>query len=710
MRTTLNRCWQPCVLAAAIAFINGDYGEGVTENQEDEGESPTIELVEVRAVQSSSDYSVPTMNTATKFGLSAFETPQSVSVITRAQIDDFELDNMNDVLSLTTGINVESVETDRTYYTARGFDITNFQYDGMGLQVPDGNISGDIDTYAFERVEVVRGPNGLMTGAGNPSATVNMVRKRPTDDLQIQTSASAGSYDHTRVESDISGRLGERVRGRFVTAWQDNESHLDRYAHEKSLVYGVVDVEITDATLLTLGYTWQRNKSDSPMWGALPLLYSDGSEVSVDRSTSTASDWAGWISKEAQAFAEVVHDLGNGWQVKGTYTYIKHNEDADLFYAFGTPDRETGLGLYGYGSDYTEHNTMDLFDVYISGQYRLAGREHDLVLGYSWSESVVDNFSYMDDDFPAMPDFRTWNGSGIDMNLRDIVRGGGDYKDRQRSIYGATRLSITDKLKVLLGARVSDWDTSGESYGLSQDSKYSGVTTPYAGVVYQVLDNVALYASYTDIFTQQTEEDINGSRLDPLEGRSYEVGVKSELLAGRLLLSVAAFDIEQENLAVSAGFNPMTGDEYYESSDGISSQGFEVELVGEITRGWDVMAGYTNFDMDANQQTDENIIRFTPDKTFKLASSYRLPWLPALKMGVSVKWQDETSRIDSGAEVTQDSYKLVDLFANYDLSDNLRLSLNVKNVTDEKYFTSLYWAQSYYGAPTTATASINWRY
>ena len=86
MRTTLNRGWQPCVLAAAIAFVNGAYGEGVTENQEDEGESPTIELVEVRAVQSSSDYSVPTMNTATKFGLSAFETPQSVSVITRAQI------------------------------------------------------------------------------------------------------------------------------------------------------------------------------------------------------------------------------------------------------------------------------------------------------------------------------------------------------------------------------------------------------------------------------------------------------------------------------------------------------------------------------------------------------------------------------------------------------------------------------------------------
>jgi len=710
MRITEKKLGPVCALAAAVAFANSAYGETSEGDQQDKDEGRTAELVEVRAVQSSTDYSVPAMNTATKFDLSAFETPQSVSVITRTQIDDFELDSINDVLSLTTGINVESVETDRTYYTARGFDITNFQYDGMGLQVPDGNISGDIDTFAFERVEVVRGPNGLMTGAGNPSATVNMVRKRPTDDLQIKTSYGAGSYDHSRVEADISGRLSERVRGRFVTAWQDNESHLDRYAHEKSLMYGVVDVEVTDATLLTVGYTWQKNEADSPMWGALPLLYTDGSQVNVDDSTSTAADWAGWNSEEAQAFAELAHDLGNGWQIKGTYTYIKHTEDADLFYAFGTPDRTTGLGLFGYGSDYTEHNTMDLFDVYIKGPYQLGGREHELVLGYSWSESVVDNFSYMDDDFPAMPDFRTWDGSGIDMNLRDIVRGGGDYKDRQRSIYGATRLSLSDSLTVLLGARVSDWDTTGDSYGLPQDSKYSGVTTPYAGVVYQVLDNVALYASYTDIFTQQTEEDINGSRLEPLEGRSYEVGVKSELFDGRALLSVAAFDIEQENLAVSAGFNPMTGDEYYESSDGITSRGVEIELVGEVTRGWDVMLGYTNFDMDANDQADDNVIRFTPDKTFRLASSYRPSWLPALKLGVSVKWQDETSRVDGGAEATQDSYELVDVFANYDLSNNLSLSLNVKNVTDEKYLSSLYWAQSFYGAPTTATVSVNWRY
>lgn len=697
------------LLILGLFISYGAQAEEPLEELENGDQEVILEKIEVQAVQPSDGFSVPAMNTATKFGLSAFETPQSVSVITRTQIDDFGLDSINDVLAATTGINVEAVETDRTYYTARGFDITNFQYDGMGLQVPDGNISGDIDTFAFERVEVVRGPNGLMTGAGNPSATINMVRKRPTDDFRLTTSASAGSYDHRRVEGDVSGRLGERVRGRFVVANQDNESHLDRYSHEKSLAYAVLDVALTDSTLLTFGYTRQDNKADSPMWGALPLLYSDGTQVSVDDSTSTAADWAGWDSEESQAFVELDHDLGGGWSIKGTYTYINHKEDGELFYAFGTPDRATGLGLYGYGSDYTEDNTMDLFDVYVSGHYPLAGREHEVVLGYSWSKSVVDNFSYIDDDFPALPDFRTWDGRGIDMNLRDAVRGGADYEDRQKSIYGATRLSLTDNLKLLLGARVSDWDTSGNSYGTSKATQYSGVTTPYAGLVYELTENLALYASYTDIFTQQTEEDINGSRLEPLEGRSYEVGVKTRLFDGGLLLTLAAFDIEQENLAVSAGFDPLSGDEYFESADGISSQGFEVELVGQLAPGLDVSMGYTNLDMDANEQADQNIVRYTPDQTFRLASSYRPALIPDLKLGVSIKWQDETSRVD-GAEVSQDSYEIVDLFANYDLSDNLSLGLNVKNVTDEKYLSSLYWAQSYYGAPTTATVSLTWRY
>jgi len=123
---------------------------------------------------------------ATKLDLTPRQTPQSISTITRAQLDDFHLDSVNDALKMATGIQVQEVETDRTYYTARGFDITNFQYDGIGIPFVYGNVEGDIDTAVFERVEVIRGANGLMSGTGNPSATINFVRS-PTAHREAET-------------------------------------------------------------------------------------------------------------------------------------------------------------------------------------------------------------------------------------------------------------------------------------------------------------------------------------------------------------------------------------------------------------------------------------------------------------------------------------------------------------------------------------------
>ncbi|HRD45195.1 MAG TPA: TonB-dependent receptor plug domain-containing protein, partial [Caulobacter sp.] len=136
---------------------------------------------------------------ATGLDLALRETPQSVTQVTAQQIDDFALTNVNELLSLVTGVNVERVETDRTYFNARGFDITNFQVDGAGLPLIWGIQFGDLDTAIFERVDIVRGANGMLSGTGNPSATVNYIRKRPTDSVEASASASLGSWDAVRL-------------------------------------------------------------------------------------------------------------------------------------------------------------------------------------------------------------------------------------------------------------------------------------------------------------------------------------------------------------------------------------------------------------------------------------------------------------------------------------------------------------------------------
>ncbi|MDU0353932.1 TonB-dependent receptor plug domain-containing protein [Paraglaciecola aquimarina] len=158
-----------------------------------ESEETSVERIRVYGEQGIS-------NSATKLGLSMADTPQTVTVVARPQIEDFSLTSINDVLAFTPGVTVEDIETDRTYYTARGFDIVNFQFDSVGVPFSSGLADGHQDSAIFEQVEVVKGAAGLITGLANPSATVNYIRKRPTQDTSASVALSLGDNARGRVE------------------------------------------------------------------------------------------------------------------------------------------------------------------------------------------------------------------------------------------------------------------------------------------------------------------------------------------------------------------------------------------------------------------------------------------------------------------------------------------------------------------------------
>jgi outer membrane receptor for ferric coprogen and ferric-rhodotorulic acid len=360
---------KPTPLACAIVLLVGLPTAALA----DEAAGPATDLDRIVVSETRpAGYAPPPSSTGTGLTLSLRQTPQSISVLTREQLDDFGLDNLNDALESTTGIGVERVETSRTYYTARGFDITNFQFDGIGVPLPYGIQNGDIDTTAFERIEVLRGANGLMSGTGNPSATINFVRKRPGEEFAGSVMATFGSWNRKRIDADVSSPLGSgAVRARAAVAYEDGESYLDRYALEKSVAYGVVEAHLGERTLLTVGVSHQGNNADSPLWGALPLYYADGTPTDYDRSTSTASDWAFWDTRETRAFAELGHDFGNGWRMQGTLTHQDKREDAEIFYVYGTPDRATGLGLFSYPSSYDNTVRFLYGDVRASGSLEI---------------------------------------------------------------------------------------------------------------------------------------------------------------------------------------------------------------------------------------------------------------------------------------------------------------------------------------------------
>jgi outer membrane receptor for ferric coprogen and ferric-rhodotorulic acid len=318
-----------------------------------------------------------------------------VSVVTEQQMKDFNLTNVNAVLDTTTGVNVERVETDRTYYSARGFDVTNFLVDGVGLPFANGEQEGDIDTALYERVDVLRGANGLLSFTGNPSATINFMRKRPTADYQGSIGLSVGSWDNRRLDVDLSGPLNDSksVRGRFIAADQDTDSYLDRYNLRKQVLGGIVEADVTDSTLLTAGVTYQKNKTHGGMWGALPLYNTDGTPTDYSRDTSTSADWSRWNVADTRAFVELEQKLGSDWSLKGSLNDRRIAEDSNLFYVYGTPDAQTGLGLYSYPSAYTSKDRQYFADVYATGPINLFDRTHQLVLGANWAEDNVHQLS-----------------------------------------------------------------------------------------------------------------------------------------------------------------------------------------------------------------------------------------------------------------------------------------------------------------------------
>jgi len=659
------------------------------------------------------NYITEEAQSATKLGLTIKETPQSISVVSRALMDDFSLDDINAVLESTPGVTVEQIETDRTYFKARGFEITNFLIDGLGTPQSSGSIQGTLDTAIYDRVEIVRGANGMMTGAGNPSATVNMVLKKPTYTTQAHASASYGSWNNKRVDIDVSTPINDEHAVRAVFTKQDKESYLDRYETDKTVAYLAYEGKLTDDTLLSINYVNEQKDADSPLWGALPLYYTDGSATNYDDSTSTAADWSYWDNSAERVYVTLEQNLSATWVAKARYAHIKNEQNSELFYVYGTPDKETGLGLTGYASRYDYKDTQDLYDLYASGKFELFSLEHDLSFGISQANMDFNDQSLYDyttgNGFPGMPDLASWDGVIPEATLADKPNGS-DVQNTQRSAYISTRIKLAEPLSILAGVRYTDWETKGTAYSVVQTRDDSEVI-PYIGTVYDFTESLSAYASYTETFVPQKELDINAEQLAPVIGKSTEVGLKAQLLDEQVFVTLAYFDAKQDGLAVALP-GSLPSDTRYYAADGINSDGFEIELSGRLTDDLSASISFSNLSIDG----DELVKDYTPENQLKMAATYQVPFIDGLTLGANYRWQDSISRVqvkdpagNALATTKQDAYGLLDLMATYEITQNVGVTFNVNNSTDEKYINSLYWEQGYYGAPRNYSLSVNWQ-
>ena len=649
------------------------------------------------------------------------QTPQSVSIIDRERMEAFALTNVNDLLDQAVGINVERAETDRTQYNSRGFDVTNFQVDGIGLPLRWGIQFGDLDTALFERVEIVRGANALMTGIGNPSATINYVRKMPTSALQGSATASYGSWNNKRIDLDASGPLtgNGALTARAIFAYQNRDNYLTFNESDRMVIGLVAAWQIAPQLKATVGYSRQENNARGVLWGALPLVYSDGGQITYPRSASTAADWTMWNVHDQSAFAELAYGSDGGWQGRGRLTWNNRQSFARLLYAYGYPDRESGLGVYGMTGQYGSPSDQYLGDFQLGGPVKLLGREHRLSFGLSTARMDSKEYEAFSDASFVFPGISGWAKNGVDFEQPAYPEASlaENVTDKMTRAYGAMHANIADSLKAVVGASAVWLTTTGESYLIDQGRKDSKVS-PYLGLVFDATQNISFYASYTDIYLPQSEVDITNLRLAPARGTSLEGGIKSEWFDGRLLASAALFKVRQDGLAEAAGVfgangpGPI-GKTYFVPVD-TRSKGFEIELSGHVTPNWALSGGYTGLEVedDAGDRTRT----FVPRKSLKLASSYTVPEWKDLRLGAQLRWQSAVTAIDEyvinegvtsePATIRQSPYAVVDLAASIKPVEHVRLSLNLRNVGNAKYLNSLMWGQAFYAAPRSVLVSL----
>ncbi len=691
------------------------------------GQSNDEIVVTGARTEGSSDYTIPGQTTATRLNLTLRETPQSVSVVTRAQIEDFQLNDVNTLLATVPGVNVQAGETDRVYFSARGFDIQTFQVDGIGVPFAFGIQTGSIDTAFYDHIEVVRGAPGLLSSTGNPSAVVNFIRKRPTKDLQVRASGQYGSFDQYRGEADVSVPITKdgSVRARAVGAYQDGDSHLDRYGLRRWVGYGIVEADLGANTTVSAGYGHQDHKSRGAMWGAIPLTYSDGTPLNFARSSNVAPDWSSWNVIDRQIFGDITHRFGNGWIARASAIRRATDEKNTLFYVYGNPlrndadgigiDPATGLqtGIQSYPGKFRATTRNLTMEAYIAGPVTFLGREHEINIGVNRSaqeyiqQSSYDNSTigtylpYPDlfaGNFP-LPNFPTEFSS-------DPISSQNTHTTRETA-YGLIRFNPGDAVKVMFGGNVTHAKSTGFSYGTNTDFDATRFL-PFAGATVDISHNLSLYGSYATIFNPQNQLlDLNRRIIDPIEGENLELGIKGDWFAGRLNATVAVFKTRQDNTAEAAGIvveNNVTRT-YYVGIDA-QSEGIELDVGGQIAPGLQMTGGYTV--MRIEDPEGNPVRRYVARNTGRLNLSYTLPMLPALKVGASAQYQ---SRIISPSGLgRQGNYALLDLLAAYSITPNISAAVNVRNITNTKYLTATNFDGGYYGAPRSVMGTISVRY
>jgi len=679
--------------------------------------------------EGSGSYGVSAVNVGTKTAQSLREVPRSISVLTRAQLDDQNIASFNEAIEQLPGITLTPADGwGGGGYLARGHTISSFMVDGSpAMGKTEGDFSLNTSMAKYDSVQFLHGPDGLFAGNGQPSGTINLVRKRPMAQRQFKTTMSAGSWENYLGEADLSTPLTEsgNVRGRFVAAYNDAHKFYD-YAHRKtSTLYGIVSIDLSPRTIVNVGLSRDTRKGQGQDYPTALPRYTNGDLLPVPRSIGLPA--LSYLDNTSENyFAELDHAFNDDWRMRINASTTRSSNSVFLPYYSGAVDPSTGTGsrIFQFTEAYEGEVRARSLDAHLSGKFSAFDRKHRVTLGADYLRTHnTGAISSVQGIGGMLIDWSTFDPGSLTSFTANAPTSFRDNMNVQKGVYGYGDFQIQGALRLVLGGRYAQYENNDARYRTGRPfvpaiSRNSGYFSPYYALIYDLSNNWTVYATHTRSYEDQSNRyDAASNPLDPTIGKSFEIGLKGEHWDGRLNTNLTIYRTNRTNYAVKTsddpGFDVFGGTCCYSGDGEFQAQGVEMQVSGQVLPGWQINGGYT-FDDNKTSYGATNGARYNtsmPKHIFRIWTSYRLQEnLSRFRVGGGVLAQSSffkegavrswnpTSGVGGtgaydGPEVpyafTDPGRAIWNFFTEYTIDKHWRLALNVNNVFDKRYLQSV---------------------
>lgn len=684
---------------------------------------PTLQVTESRLYEEATGpvdgYVATRSATGTKTDTPLNEVPQSISVITRDEVEARGAQSIGDTLSYTAGVigNSNGLDPRRDFVSIRGFSATELFYrDGLRLTAFNNQGRTVSEPYGLERIEVLRGPSSVLYGQGGPGGIVNLVSKKPTDIPQGEVRVSTGSNDLNQIATDVSGYLDDQgaLKYRFVGLLRDANAEIDYTKNDRTYLAPSLSWTPNDRTSLTLLAEYKELDTVGSYY-ALPQAGTLDSNPNGEIPRSRFIGEPGTDNFEQTYFSVASlfeHKFNDTVTVRQNTRYREAETDITNIYVGQLMDDLRTVPRYGLRRD--ENVDAITTDNQLQFDINTQGVDHKILVGVDWQKANNDFTVDLPQGLTPLDVFNPVYGTS---SLTWTTQGSASQELEQTGLYLQDQIKIDDRWALTLAGR-HDWSSQTDRNRLTNtENKASDKEFTYrAGLAYTADNGLTPYIGYSTSFLPVVGQGADGATFEPETAQQYETGIKYLSNDGNLSITGSIFDLTRQNVTTSdlnnPGFNQQTGE--------WRSRGLELEGRASLPVGLDLVASYTYLDLEVTESNTDNLGKRPtgqPENMANLWANYHFNsgTLNGLGLGAGVRYIG-SSFYDSANENSLPSTTLFDASMSYDFSsidasfEGWRAQVNANNVTDKEYVSDCgYFGNSCkYGVGRSVIGSISY--